>query len=105
MLRIALGAACAALLATGCAQGPAPTADPSPSTLRELPAGRVLGFRSSDGADAWRGIPYARPPVGALREENANVRPIRLGPGLLVFLDRMRRETFLRSWTSSMEQR
>jgi len=34
----------------------------------------------------------------------AQLRPIKLGPGLLVFLDRMRRETFLRSWTSSMEQ-
>ena len=45
------------------------------------------------------------PPVAVLQDENANVRPIRLGPGLLVFLDAMRRETFLRSWTSSMEQR
>lgn len=32
------------------------------------------------------------------------LRPIRLGPGLLVFLDRMRRESFLRSWASSILQ-
>lgn len=45
------------------------------------------------------------PPVEALSPDEApQLRPIRLGPGLLVFLDRMRRETFLRSWTSSMEQ-
>lgn len=46
------------------------------------------------------------PAVEALSPEEApERRPIRLGPGLLVFLDTMRRETFLRSWTSSMEQR
>ena len=45
------------------------------------------------------------PPVQALDADEApQLRPIRLGPGLLVFLDKMRRETFLRSWTSSMEQ-
>ncbi|MEM9581692.1 MAG: substrate-binding domain-containing protein [Pseudomonadota bacterium] len=46
------------------------------------------------------------PAVEALRPDEApERRPIRLGPGLLVFLDTMRRETFLRSWVSSMEQR
>ncbi|WP_299829120.1 ABC transporter substrate-binding protein [uncultured Roseobacter sp.] len=45
------------------------------------------------------------PPVvsGAGEDENV-IRPIRLGPGLLVFLDRLRRDTFLRSWVSSIEQ-
>lgn len=33
------------------------------------------------------------------------LRPIRLGPGLLVFLDSMRRESFLRSWASSIHQK
>lgn len=33
------------------------------------------------------------------------LRPIRLGPGLLVFLDQLRRETFVRSWASSIEQK
>lgn len=37
-------------------------------------------------------------------EGQASVPPIRLGPGLLVFLDAMRRENFLRSWVSSISQ-
>ncbi len=32
------------------------------------------------------------------------LRPIRLGPGLLVFLDQMKRRTFLRAWLSAMVQ-
>ncbi|MBL4811335.1 MAG: ABC transporter substrate-binding protein [Rhodobacteraceae bacterium] len=32
------------------------------------------------------------------------LRPIRLGPGLLVFLDHLRRENFLRSWAGSIIQ-
>ncbi|WP_300033712.1 substrate-binding domain-containing protein [uncultured Roseobacter sp.] len=46
------------------------------------------------------------PPVSldARDGDESVLRPIRLGPGLLVFLDRMRRETFLRSWVSSVEQ-
>lgn len=45
------------------------------------------------------------PPVvsGTGADENV-IRPIRLGPGLLVFLDSLRRETFLRSWVSSIQQ-
>jgi len=37
-------------------------------------------------------------------ESQTTVRPIRLGPGLLVFLDAMRRDNFLRSWVSSISQ-
>jgi iron(III) transport system substrate-binding protein len=45
------------------------------------------------------------PPISRNIDELSNaMRPIRLGPGLLVFLDRLQRETFLRSWASSMEQ-
>lgn len=45
------------------------------------------------------------PAVGSATEEaTPSLRPIRLGPGLLVFLDELRRDTFLRGWTSSMEQ-
>ena len=50
---------------------------------------------------AQTGLP---PVVSASREDTGVIRPIRLGPGLLVFLDRMRRDTFLRSWVSSIEQ-
>ncbi|WP_380053457.1 ABC transporter substrate-binding protein [Falsihalocynthiibacter sp. SS001] len=46
------------------------------------------------------------PPINALElENNSASRVIRLGPGLLVFLDRMKKETFLRSWENSMEQK
>jgi iron(III) transport system substrate-binding protein len=45
------------------------------------------------------------PPIAVAESAtNAALRPIRLGPGLLVFLDNMRREIFLRSWISSIEQ-
>jgi len=37
-------------------------------------------------------------------EANSAARPIRLGPELLVFLDRLKKETFVRSWVSSIEQ-
>ncbi len=35
---------------------------------------------------------------------NNALRPIRFGPGLLVFLDKLKRENFLRSWGSSIRQ-
>lgn len=35
---------------------------------------------------------------------NVALRPIRLGPGLLVFLDRLKRRTFLRNWEASITQ-
>lgn len=47
------------------------------------------------------GLPPISSDIGGLSNE---MRPIRLGPGLLVFLDRLQRDTFLRSWSSSMEQ-
>ncbi|HHS81961.1 MAG TPA: ABC transporter substrate-binding protein [Devosia sp.] len=45
------------------------------------------------------------PPIddSVLKANNA-IRPIRFGPGLLVFLDRQKRRNFLRSWVSSLEQ-
>ena len=45
------------------------------------------------------------PPIDevALRSNNA-LRPIRLGPELLVFLDRLKRDAFLRSWTDAIQQ-
>jgi para-nitrobenzyl esterase len=42
-----------------------PTADPS--TRRVLPSGELIGFRSPYGADAWFGIPFAKPPMAELR--------------------------------------
>ncbi|MGR3662851.1 MAG: ABC transporter substrate-binding protein [Paracoccaceae bacterium] len=37
-------------------------------------------------------------------QENTALRPIRFGPGLLVFLDQMKRQNFLRNWESSLLQ-
>jgi para-nitrobenzyl esterase len=42
-----------------------PAADPS--SRRSLPAGEIVGFVGRYGSHAWRGIPYAAPPVGELR--------------------------------------
>ena len=48
------------------------TAPPAPNqadgtTLRSTESGNVVGFIDASGARAWLGIPFARPPVGALR--------------------------------------
>ncbi|MGI9390200.1 MAG: ABC transporter substrate-binding protein [Boseongicola sp.] len=40
----------------------------------------------------------------AALSDNAALRPIRLGPGLLVFLDRLKRQNFLRNWEASITQ-
>ncbi|MGR3662586.1 MAG: ABC transporter substrate-binding protein [Paracoccaceae bacterium] len=37
-------------------------------------------------------------------QENTAFRPIRFGPGLLVFLDQMKRRNFLRNWENSLLQ-
>jgi len=37
-------------------------------------------------------------------QENTALRPIRFGPGLLVFLDQMKRQNFLRNWENSLLQ-
>ncbi|MFP8879688.1 MAG: carboxylesterase family protein, partial [Myxococcota bacterium] len=64
--RVALAALLA--LCAACSSDP-PATPPSadPSSLRETPGGAVVGFRSDDGAHVWRGIPFAKPPVGPLR--------------------------------------
>ena len=37
-------------------------------------------------------------------QENTALRPIRFGPCLLVFLDQMKRQNFLRNWENSLLQ-
>jgi len=45
------------------------------------------------------------PPIDSAQlQENSAARPIRLGPGLLVFLDRLKKENFLTNWVNSIEQ-
>jgi para-nitrobenzyl esterase len=63
-------AALLALLSAGLACGraePPPTPKPDPASLRSTRSGDVMGFVSQDGAQVWRGIPFAAPPVGELR--------------------------------------
>lgn len=61
----------------------------------------LAGMRSRPDLAAETGLP---PVIGNGAGDEGVIRPIRLGPGLLVFLDQLRRDTFLRSWASSIEQ-
>lgn len=61
----------------------------------------LLGLGSRPGLVERSGLPA----IGTLSaEENTALRPIRFGPGLLVFLDQLRRRHFLKSWDSSLVQ-
>lgn len=42
-------------------------ATPDPATQRTIAQGTLVGFSTEDGAHAWRGVPFAKPPVGSLR--------------------------------------
>jgi iron(III) transport system substrate-binding protein len=66
-------------------------------------AGRMIDFLVSD--DPALAANTELPKIRHESEEaSAGVRPIRLGPELLVFLDRLRRQNFLENWSGSMEQ-
>ncbi len=54
--------------ALACASEPtAPVPSTNPTTLRQLPAGAVVGTAGRYGGHAWLGLPYAEPPQGELR--------------------------------------
>lgn len=56
----------AAALMLACGDAPPPSADPG--SVRETAQGKLVGFAHPEReAQVWRGIPYARPPVGPLR--------------------------------------
>ena len=84
MTRSLLVSAMAGLaLVLGCAgEAPLPVADPA--TKRTLDQGELVGF-SAEGAQVWRGIPFAEPPVGELRWKAP--RPPQPWPGLLEALE------------------
>lgn len=69
------------------------------------PAGIFLDALLREGLredpDRW-----ALPPLSSASEdERLSFGPIRLGPALMVYLDRLNRRAFLESWESAMEQR
>ena len=73
--RVAIGRG-AALAAAGlmlagaiaCGRGePEPVPQADQASRRSLPVGEVVGYTTADGAHAWRGLPFARPPTGELR--------------------------------------
>ena len=51
----------------GCAPSEAPHATPDPATRRTTLSGDVIGTQARYDSYAWLGMPYAAPPVGALR--------------------------------------
>ena len=64
------GAACAALALGACGGGGLPMAQvtgPVEQSLRQTALGAVVGGAGLHGGHAWLGLPYAAPPVGALR--------------------------------------
>jgi para-nitrobenzyl esterase len=65
--RIALRCVVALIALGACGAPEAPSPGPDPVTERELASGRIVGFANDDGAHVWRGVPFAKPPVGELR--------------------------------------
>jgi iron(III) transport system substrate-binding protein len=68
-------------------------------------ARRMIDFLLSKPTQESLAETTGLPPVfeGASDKQKA-LRPIRLGPGLLVFLDRLKRQAFLRNWENSIRQ-
>lgn len=44
-----------------------PLVIPSPSSTRMTESGEVIGYLGKNDVHVWRGIPYAKPPIGELR--------------------------------------
>ncbi|MEO1135089.1 MAG: carboxylesterase family protein [Pseudomonadota bacterium] len=64
-----IAALTALILAAACAKQTAPAVEPVPdeTAVRITAQGEVIGFQTQDGAHAWKGLPFAAPPVGDLR--------------------------------------
>ena len=67
-------------------------------------AGRMIDFLAAGRGVGTVAGENALPRIRAGGAEDEFVRPIRLGPELLVFLDAMRRKSFLQNWSLSVEQ-
>jgi para-nitrobenzyl esterase len=56
------------LLVFGCGNSEPVVPEADPSSLRSLVSGEVIGYAHPErAAHVWKGIPFAKPPVGALR--------------------------------------
>lgn len=68
-------------------------------------AGKMIDFLISSETQSTLADLTGLPPVLREQQEESNaLRRIHLGPGLLVFLDKLRRQTFLRNWEASITQ-
>ena len=67
-------------------------------------AGRMIDFLVAGPGPGTVPVENTLPGIRAVKPEEEFVRPIRLGPELLVFLDAMRRRSFLENWSLSIEQ-
>ncbi|WP_417586345.1 ABC transporter substrate-binding protein [Pararhodobacter oceanensis] len=77
-----------------------------PTTARQIEAAGAmvdmladLGMRELQGDWALPALSHSGP------REDAGFGPIRLGPGLMAYLDPLNRRTFLTEWENAMEQR
>ena len=69
-------------------------------------AGRFIDFLLSGSGRKLLKNKVGLPPLDpASLKIGSSLRPIKLGPGLLVYLDRLKRQFFLKAWEDSMLQR
>ncbi len=52
---------------SGCAKDESESRVPDAASLRVISQGSIIGYVGDYGSHVWRGIPFARPPVGDLR--------------------------------------
>lgn len=68
-------------------------------------AGDFIDFLLSPNGRAIIRDEVGLPPIdGTALSSEQNLRPIRLGPGLLVYLDQIKRENFLSAWSAAVVQ-
>ncbi|WP_114283938.1 ABC transporter substrate-binding protein [Candidatus Halocynthiibacter alkanivorans] len=68
-------------------------------------AGLMIDFLATlDTRAGLERLTNLTPVKSDLYATNSASRPIRLGPGLLVFLDQLKKEIFLRNWANAIEQ-
>ena len=69
-------------------------------------AARMIDFLLAPSTQAILAQTTGLPPIFTTTPEAEKaLRPIRLGPGLLVFLDRLKRQAFIRNWENSIQQK